>query len=203
MAKQCWFCGKKTTIMNEVLFYDRTICTECRDLFDRILLSKTKTELETTSSILIARIVDNDEAEQFIRTTVQKRSTEIVSVSEQEIEDQKRLEEKKKEAEKAFLKEQEQKEQKKTDAFLKENGHEGYYEYRVLNIVDERTGCVNISEISNQLNTLGRQGWHLSCAYTNEIGKNTTSVGFGGVASGVNSTVEQSILILERFIKFK
>ena len=94
-------------------------------------------------------------------------------------------------------------EQENTDEFLKENGHEGYYEYKVLNIRDKSTGNIDINEISQQLNILGRKGWHLRCAYTNELGKNSSTFGIGGISSGTNSTIDQSILILERFIKFK
>lgn len=94
-------------------------------------------------------------------------------------------------------------EQEKMDAFLKENGHEGYYEFKVLSILDERSGSVNVNELMDRLNYFGRQGWRLRCAFTNELGKNSASVGMGGFSIGTNSTADQSVLILERFIKFK
>lgn len=53
--------------------------------------------------------------------------------------------------------------------------------------------------MAEQLNKLGREGWHLKCAYTNELGHNTTP-GFSG---STNATIDQNILIFERFIKFK
>ncbi len=99
--------------------------------------------------------------------------------------------------------ENKRKEQEDIDNFLKENGHGGYYEYKVLNICDDKNGNVNISEIYEKLNYLGRRGWQLKCAFSNELGKNSSSVGFGGISGGTNSTVEQNVLILERFIKFK
>lgn len=101
------------------------------------------------------------------------------------------------------LQERFKKEQADRDSFLRENGHEGYYEYRVLNIADERSGAVNTERLVTTLNEFGRQGWRLVCAYTNELGKNASSLGIAGVSFGVNSTMDQSILILERFIKFK
>ncbi len=99
--------------------------------------------------------------------------------------------------------ENQRKEQEDIDNFLKENGHGGYYEYKILNICDDKNGNVNISEIYEKLNYLGRRGWQLKCAFSNELGKNSSSVGFGGISGGVNVTVEQNVLILERFIKFK
>ncbi len=93
-------------------------------------------------------------------------------------------------------------EQNKTDNYLKNNGYEGYYEYRILNIHDEKSGAVNIEHMLNELNSLGRQGWQIKCAFTNELGKNSMSAGLGGFSLGTNSTVDQSILILERFVKF-
>ena len=97
--------------------------------------------------------------------------------------------------------ERRRKEQENTDAFLKENGHEGFYEYQVVSIGDGNSGSVDIHDLANRLNRLGRDGWHLKCAYTNELGHNTTP-GTAFVA-GSNATIDQNILIFERFIKFK
>ena len=87
--------------------------------------------------------------------------------------------------------------------FLRENGYEGYYEYKVLSVLDERSGCVNIEELYEQLNTFGRQGWQLKCAFTNELGKNASYIGIAGISLVKNSIQDQSVIILERFIKFK
>lgn len=51
------------------------------------------------------------------------------------------------------------------------------------------------------LNELGLDGWHLVTAYSNELGKNALSGGIGGVMTGVNSTIDENILIFERFVK--
>ena len=107
----------------------------------------------------------------------------------------------------ALLKMQEEEEARRlqeeadTDAFLKENGHEGFYEYQVLSIGDGNSGSVDIYDLAQRLNKLGREGWHLKCAYANELGHNTTP----GTAftAGSNATIDQNILIFERFIKFK
>ena len=102
-------------------------------------------------------------------------------------------------AEKKAREERERQERANLDAFLKSNGHEGYYEYKVITVNDTKGGGTNVYALSAELNELGRMGWHLRSAYTNELGVNSTSVG----GFGVNSTMDQHVLILERFIKFK
>ena len=97
--------------------------------------------------------------------------------------------------------ERKRQEQENTDAFLKANGHEGFYEYQVLSIGDGNSGSVDIYALAEQLNNLGREGWHLKCAYANELGHNTTPG--NAFAAGTNATMDQHILIFERFIKFK
>ena len=92
--------------------------------------------------------------------------------------------------------------QKDNDAFLKRNGHTGYYEYMVINVFDSNDGSCNINTLTTKLNELGRQGWHLKCSYANEMGKNSSSAGVGSFSAGTNATIEQNILIFERFIKF-
>lgn len=79
---------------------------------------------------------------------------------------------------------------------LRARGMTGYYEYKVISLVDQR-GSVDINRLMNQLNELGLDGWRLQCAYTNEMGKDSLSIaGFG-----INSTADQNILILERFVR--
>jgi hypothetical protein len=81
---------------------------------------------------------------------------------------------------------------------LKATGRDGYYEYKVISIVDKK-GAVDIERLMVTLNDLGLDGWRLQCAYTNELGKDALTIaGFG-----LNSTADQNILILERFVKFE
>ncbi len=105
-------------------------------------------------------------------------------------------EERKKKQQQEYKEAQERKRQEleNTDAFLKANGHQGFYEYKVISLSDNNTGSVNTYELSDILNNLGRQGWRLRSAYTNELGVNQSF--------GTNSTMDQNVLILERFIKF-
>lgn len=92
---------------------------------------------------------------------------------------------------------------------LKSTGRDGYYEYKVLSLLDKGglfkkdSGRVDIQSMTQTLNELGREGWQLVTAYSNELGKNALSGGAGGAMFGVNSTVDENILIFERFIKIK
>ena len=66
---------------------------------------------------------------------------------------------------------------------------------------DDNAGGIYSSTIESTLNQLGLDGWHLRCAYTNELGKNSNSGGYGGFSTGTNSTIDQNILIFERFVR--
>ena len=67
----------------------------------------------------------------------------------------------------------------------------------------KNSGAVDTVAMAEKLNELGIDGWHLVTAYSNELGKNAMSGGVGGSVLGVNSTVDENILIFERFIKIK
>ena len=90
---------------------------------------------------------------------------------------------------------------------LREKNIEGYYEYKVISLLDvgglfkSNSGRVDTEAMANKLNDLGIDGWHLVTAYSNELGKNALSGGAGGVLLGINSTVDENILIFERFVK--
>ena len=61
---------------------------------------------------------------------------------------------------------------------------------------------MKVEEVNRMLNAYALFGWRLVSAYSNEIGKDTTSGGILGFTAGTNSTIDQHILILERFIRF-
>ena len=91
---------------------------------------------------------------------------------------------------------------------LKRTGAEGYYQYKAISLMDvgglfrSNSGRVNTEAMTKTLNELGMEGWHLVTAYSNELGKNAMSGGAGGVLLGSNSTVDENILIFERFVRF-
>ena len=84
---------------------------------------------------------------------------------------------------------------------LRSRGYDGYYEYTTLSLVDDQGGGLTPDKVSKLLNSYAIDGWKLVSAYSNELGHNSTSGGFGGFSTGTNSTVDQHILIMERFIK--
>ena len=84
---------------------------------------------------------------------------------------------------------------------LKAKGYEGYYEYTTLSLVDDDGGGLTTAQVTLLLNDYALDGWKLVSAYTNEMGHNSTSGGFGGFSTGTNSTIDQHILILERFVR--
>ena len=90
---------------------------------------------------------------------------------------------------------------------LKAKNVDGYYEYKVISLLDvgglfkSNSGRVNTEAMTHTLNELGIDGWHLVTAYSNELGKNALSGGASGVLLGINSTVDENILIFERFVK--
>lgn len=101
--------------------------------------------------------------------------------------------------EEEILKNEETKKEKINN--LKKNGIEEYYEYTSLEIIDDDDGRVDVEYMISQINELALEGWKLISAFANELGKNTSSVGIYGFASGKNATIEQNILIFERKIK--
>ena len=212
MAIWCYVCKKKLNMMNNISFENKLLCLDCRDLFDEMMQSDDKNEIENIYSKLRSLNTHNHEVESFINKHLAaclkkfKSEEQIKKELEEEQEKKRKLfEEGQKRKQKLFEEEQERKakEQEDVDTFLKENGHEGYYQYKVINLFDNNSGGINVDEISILLNSLGRNGWHLKCAYSNELGHNSTSGGFAGFTTGTNSTIDQNILILERFIKFK
>ncbi|MBQ2061100.1 MAG: DUF4177 domain-containing protein [Oscillospiraceae bacterium] len=84
---------------------------------------------------------------------------------------------------------------------LRKKGYEGYYEYKTLSFSDNDSGELSTQFVTIQLNDLALDGWRLVSAYSNELGHNSHSSGFGGLSTGTNATIDQHILIFERFIK--
>ena len=79
-------------------------------------------------------------------------------------------------------------------AKLEQNGNLGFYEYKIVSVTDTMAGRANVNDLQKELTTLGRDGWRLVTSFTNELGKNAL-VGFNG-------TVDDTVLIFERFVPF-
>ena len=136
----------------------------------------------------------------------EKRERELAAEKLEQYEEEKERERKEQERLAAEENERRQKEARHAARLskLKQSGAEGYYEYKAVSLQDEsgffrsKSGSVDISAMNEVLNELGMEGWRLVTAYSNELGKNAFSAG----GSGINSTVDENILIFERFVKF-
>lgn len=72
--------------------------------------------------------------------------------------------------------------------------NENIVEYAVEIINDTAGGATNIQALNNVLIAYSAEGWKLKSSFSNELGKNSVSV--AGI--GVNSTMDQLVLIFER-----
>ena len=76
-----------------------------------------------------------------------------------------------------------------------------HYEYTTVYLADSRSGILDKNSLDTTLQQHAAQGWKLHSVITNEAGKNASSISFGGITSGTNSTMDITILIFERCIK--
>lgn len=67
------------------------------------------------------------------------------------------------------------------------------YEYDICVVRDTMSGSANIEGINKTLNEYASKGWRLKAIYSNELGKNSIA--------GINSTIDQAVMIFERRIK--
>lgn len=67
-----------------------------------------------------------------------------------------------------------------------------------IDVIMDKGGATNTNELRKSLEWHSERGWKLKSVFTNELGKNSSSVSIGSITSGVNSTVDQVILIYER-----
>lgn len=75
------------------------------------------------------------------------------------------------------------------------------YEYDVVVINDLSNGQVDDEKIQRILNEWAENGWKLHSIFTNEIGKSSMSTSIAGFGSGINATIDQTVLVFERCIK--
>ncbi len=188
MASKCKCCDWKIKENEPIVF-----CPDCGAVFhqkcyDRILRCRVCNALTPFGTQVEEK--NRKEAE-----TQYQEAAELLKKKKEQEEKIRREEELRRiQHEQAEQKEIQRKFQERIDR-LKSIGRTGYYEYKVISIVDKK-GAVDINRLMAELNDLGLDGWRLQCAYTNEMGKDSLTVaGFG-----VNSTADQNILILERFV---
>lgn len=162
-------------------------------------------ELSTRDLLLILEDQVDLYSEEELTILREELASRPINSLELEKEEQERKEKLKEEEERRIEREQQIERQRK--AFesrinsLKVKGYDGYYEYTTLSMVDNDGGGLTAEQVTKLLNDYALDGWRLVSAYTNELGHNSTSGGFGGFSTGTNSTIDQHILILERFIR--
>jgi hypothetical protein len=203
MAKNCFLCDKQMGFFDSsYVAANDTVCEDCyykyKKVFNLAGDDEFEKELEEFKK-MFANSENLDSAVQHL-CKVHDAKYEETAEERQKLKEQKEKEEQERaEAKAAYEREQERLLQKKNEKIekLREQGLDGYYEYKVLNLNDDSSGGADCYRIQYWLDELGLDGWHLRCAYTNELGKNTTP----GLLSTTNSTIDQNILIFERFVK--
>lgn len=75
------------------------------------------------------------------------------------------------------------------------------YEYRTEYLMDDASGILNKRNLDSVLTRYAIDGWRLHTMVVNEAGKNSTTVGIGGISSGTNATMDVTILVFERCVK--
>lgn len=81
-----------------------------------------------------------------------------------------------------------------------DNGYEYYYEYKAISVFDQ-SGSANVDMLTETINNMALQGWRLRTAVTNEVGRREFNSRIGNISSGINSTVDQTVLFFERKVK--
>lgn len=75
------------------------------------------------------------------------------------------------------------------------------YEYDYVVIPNKFDGSVNQEQISKVIQAHARQGWRVVTMYSNEIGKNSSQIGAGGISAGINTTACEDVILFERCIR--
>ena len=75
------------------------------------------------------------------------------------------------------------------------------FEYAVESFQDNADGSANTTLIAATISAYAARGWRLHKVMVNELGRNSNTSGIGGITSGTNSTIDQTILIFERCVK--
>lgn len=158
-------------------------------------------------------IPDNIDIDAFFSPLLSEKAKEIEKAQQLRQEELRKQHEERVKQERLRLEAEENERKKVEEQFctrldhLRSQGFDGYYEYKVISLSDtsgifkKNSGRVDVMSMTQVLNELGLDGWHLVTAYSNELGKNALSGGIGGVMTGVNSTIDENILIFERFVK--
>jgi len=75
------------------------------------------------------------------------------------------------------------------------------FEYDVVSILDRDHGGLDIERMSEVIATHASKGWRLVFTFPNEIGHDSSLSELAGVSVGINSTIDQNILVFERCVR--
>lgn len=74
-------------------------------------------------------------------------------------------------------------------------------EYSVITVRDNQYGSTDITALINKINEKAKLGWKVTQIFTNEIGKEASGVGIGGMYVSTNATVDEVVVLFERVKK--
>lgn len=215
MANNCINCGNKASSDGFEIVSGQYLCGKCarpiRSDLSSLRYAKTYEEFA-----VLKREILNHKSEFNLTTNnivfeqiAKKENALAISVPEQK----EKYDELQREKEQKQIEQQKREREEKNELFqerrrmLQSNDIDGYWEYKAISLLDQGglfsadSGRVNTVKMTSLLNDMGLDGWHLVTAYSNELGKNAFSGGMGGTMLGVNSTVDENVLIFERWIK--
>ncbi len=72
-------------------------------------------------------------------------------------------------------------------------------EYAVETVRDRDNGGADESALNDVLSMYGEKGWQLKFCFTDEVGVESHSATVAGYTTGTNATINEIVLIFERF----
>ena len=75
------------------------------------------------------------------------------------------------------------------------------YEYDVVTVNDKSNGTVDVVALKTVLAKYASERWRLVNMISNEVGRNSSTGGYGGLSLGTNSTIDQTVLVFERIVE--
>lgn len=215
MANNCTMCGKKIGGFGSKEFFFDTeleLCVTCQNNVDimkqRLENAKSLEDLESRYNKTVDDInnkysISDENKDVFIgkfaniynsKKSVYTEFETLDKIMKSENERKKLLKDKESDIDTII---EERKNNSDIENILKINDQ---YEYEVVTVADNPTGGTNLNHLQGVLTKYSMYGWRLKTIVTNELGKNSSGVGVGGVSAGVNSTIDQLILVFERKI---
>lgn len=83
---------------------------------------------------------------------------------------------------------------------LEEKSFPNLYDYKIEKVGNLPNGASDDVKIQRLLIHYAERGWKLHTIYSNELGKNANSAGYGGMNSGTNATISEDVLVFERMM---